>query len=70
MCVPVFSNKILNLTIGIFLSTFAFSYITIFSITKGALWLKDDNSKSIIIGAREISNIIGVLTASVLLSIF
>ncbi|MED7788526.1 MFS transporter [Francisella sp. 19X1-34] len=70
MCVPIFSNKILNLSIGIFLSTFAFSYITIFSITKGALWLKDDNGKSIIIGAREISNIIGVLTASVLLSIF
>lgn len=70
MCVPIFSNIILNLIIGILLSTFAFSYITIFTITKGALWQKDDNSKSTIIGAREISNIIGVLVASILLSVF
>ncbi|AEB28748.1 MFS transporter [Francisella hispaniensis] len=69
ICVPVFPNIIINLAIGIFLSTLAFSYITIFSTTKGALWLKDDNSKSVIISAREISNIIGVLVASVLLSI-
>ncbi|WP_325073229.1 MFS transporter [Francisella tularensis] len=69
ICIPVFSNMILNLGIGVFLSTLAFSYITIFSTTKGALWFKDDNSKSIIISAREISNILGVLVASILLSI-
>ncbi|WP_191092466.1 MFS transporter [Francisella sp. XLW-1] len=69
ICVPIFSNILLNLSVGIFLSTLAFSYITIFSTTKGALWLKDDNSKSLVISAREISNILGVLIASVLLSV-
>ncbi|AJI57540.1 major Facilitator Superfamily protein [Francisella philomiragia] len=70
ICTPVFTNIIVNLAVGIFLSTLAFSYITIFSTTKGALWLKDDNSKSEVISAREISNILGVLVASLLLSIF
>lgn len=70
ICIPVFTNIIVNLALGIFLSTLAFSYITIFSTTKGALWLKDDNSKSVVISSREISNILGVLVASVLLSIF
>nr|WP_234387610.1 MFS transporter [Francisella orientalis] len=53
-----------------FLSTLAFSYITIFSTNKGALWLRDDNSKLVIISSREIFNILGVLVAPVLLSIF
>lgn len=65
-CAPVFSNKILNLITGIFLATLAFSYLTIFVATKGALWAKDEASKSTIISTREVFNIIGVLIASIL----
>ncbi|MFT4693887.1 MAG: GPH family glycoside/pentoside/hexuronide:cation symporter [Francisella sp.] len=65
-CTPVLSNKLLNLAIGIFLVTIAFSYLTIFVATKGALWLKTDADKSTVISVREIFNIIGVLIASVL----
>jgi Na+/melibiose symporter-like transporter len=66
VCIPVFSNKLANLGIGIFLTTLAFSYLTIFVATKGALWLKTDAEKSTVISVREVFNIIGVLIASVL----
>ena len=65
-CTPILSNKLLNLAIGIFLVTIAFSYLTIFVSTKGALWLKTDVDKSTVISVREIFSIIGVLIASVL----
>jgi Na+/melibiose symporter-like transporter len=65
-CTPIFSNIIFNLFIGILLATIAFSYLTIFVATKGALWLKSDDEKSTVISVREVFNIIGVLIASVL----
>ncbi|QLE78309.1 MFS transporter [Francisella sp. Scap27] len=65
-CSPIFSNKLINLFIGIFLATISFSYLTIFVATKGALWLKSDDDKSTIISVRETFNITGVLIASVL----
>ena len=65
-CSPIFSNKVVNLFVGVFLSTIAFSYMTIFIYTKGALWLKNDKDKSTIISIREIFNILGVLIASIL----
>lgn len=66
VCTPIFSNKLTNLGIGIFLTTLAFSYLTIFVATKGALWLKTDAEKSTVISVREVFNIVGVLIASVL----
>jgi GPH family glycoside/pentoside/hexuronide:cation symporter len=65
-CSPVFNDKIINLFVGILLATIAFSYLTIFVATKGALWAKDDDSKSTIISTRETFNIIGMLIASIL----
>ena len=65
-CTPIFSNKLFNLALGIFLVTIAFSYLTIFVATKGALWLKTDAEKSTVISVREVFNIVGVLIASVL----
>lgn len=65
-CTPIFPNKLINLFLGILLATIAFSYLTIFVATKGALWLKSDDEKSTVISVRETFNIIGVLIASVL----
>jgi len=65
-CTPIFPNKLINLFIGILLATIAFSYLTIFVATKGALWLKSDDEKSTVISIREVFNITGVLIASVL----
>ncbi len=65
-CSPIFTNKILNLFVGVFFVTLAFSYLTIFTTTKGALWFSDENRKSIVVSIKEIFNISGVLVASVL----
>ncbi|MFC4892833.1 MFS transporter [Pseudofrancisella aestuarii] len=69
-CSPIFSNKVVNLFIGVFLATLAFSYTTIFIYTRGALWLDNDESRSLVISVREVFNIIGVLIASILPFVF
>lgn len=65
-CSPILSNKLVNLFIGVFLATLAFSYTTIFIYTRGALWLNSDENRSIVISVREVFNIVGVLIASIL----
>ncbi|TNF69753.1 MAG: sugar:cation symporter [Gammaproteobacteria bacterium] len=70
LCVPIFSNRLLNLVVGVFLATIGFSFFNIFVNTQGALWKHSDYDKSKIIAIRESFNIIGVLLASVLPFLF
>lgn len=66
LCRPLFNNILLNLIIGVFLTTSAFSFFTIFLNSRGALWRQDMTNKSRIISVREGTNIIGVLVAALL----
>lgn len=66
LCNPMIGSRLINLLIGVLLSTLAYSYLTIFINTQGALWKKGQKEKADIISLREIFNIIGVLVASIL----
>ena len=66
LCNPMIGSRLINLLIGVLLSTLAYSYLTIFINTQGALWKKGQKEKADIISLRELFNIIGVLVASIL----
>jgi len=66
LCVPIISPILLNLVIGVFLSTLGFSFFTVYVNTIGALWQKSAENKSRLISLREGTTIVGILIASAL----
>jgi GPH family glycoside/pentoside/hexuronide:cation symporter len=66
---PLSSSYILWFAIMVFLSTTAFSIVTINLNSIGGMWSKDKNQKTTIAGYRETFGILGLLTAITLPSI-
>tara|TARA_B100001094_G_C18191112_1_gene807299 strand:+ start:2259 stop:3461 length:1203 start_codon:yes stop_codon:yes gene_type:complete len=60
---PVFTNYALNFIVFIFLSTTAFSILSINLNSLGALWGQDDHQKILIVGYRELFGLIGLMLA-------
>ena len=66
LCHPIFTNILFNFIVGVFISTFCYSFIVININALGATWSKHEADKYKIISVRESLTILGILSASIL----
>lgn len=66
LCFPIIPSILVNLIIGVLLSTIGFSFFTIYVNTIGALSQKLPENKAKLISIRESFTIIGILIASII----